>query len=206
MKFFKPVTIAVIILAIAATMGCVNFCRESITGVSPVPTVTPVSTVVPTPTPTPTLPAVNESIEKQYNLVDKFNAGVNEYNAGIVNMNKAQANINGSQWISASDNLLVAKNNMENAKNQFKAMEQFASTTDELNLSAKWYETANYYSITFSYMSQGCIESQNQTMNQTPNYVKERFYFEQASYYNKLAKQSFAEAQDLERKTILKQG
>ncbi len=202
MKFFKPITIAVILVAIAATMGCVNLCRQSVTGVSPTPTVTTTPTVVPTAT----LPAVNESIERQYNLVDKFNAGVNEYNAGIVNMNKAKNDINNSQWVSASDNILIAKNNMENAKSQFKTMEQFASTSDELNLSAKWYETANYYSITFSYMSQGCLEMQNQTANPIPNYVKERFYFEQAKYYNDLAIQSFAQAQAMEQKTILKQG
>ena len=85
MKFFKPIILAMAVLAIIATMGCVNLCKQTTTGVTSTPTVTPTPT--PTTVVTPTLPAVNDTIERQYNYVDKINAGINEYNTGIQNMN-----------------------------------------------------------------------------------------------------------------------
>jgi hypothetical protein len=191
------------VIAIIATAGCVNLCKETTFGVTVTPTVTP--TPAPTTVVTPTLPAVNDTIERQYNYVDKINAGIDEYNTGIANLNAAQAAYNSSQYANASQNIKTAISHMENAKTQFNAMEQYASTNAEYNLSGKWYETANYYSICLNYMDQGYQESQNQSTHVPPNYIKERFYFEEAQYYNDLAKQSFSQAKDLEKQTFLAQ-
>jgi len=205
LKFFKPIVLAMVVFAIVATMGCVNLCKEITTGATATPTATPTPTPKPTIIATPTLPAVNDTIERQYNYVDRIDAGINEYNAGIQNMNSAQAAYNDSQYVNASQTIRLAINNMENAKTQFNAMEQFASTDTEYNLSGKWYETANYYSICFNYLDQGYLELQNQSTRVTPNYIKERFYFGEAQYYNGLAKQSFNQAKDLEKQTFLAQ-
>ncbi len=191
------------VFAIVATMGCVNLCKETTTGVTSTPTITP--TPAPTTVATPTLPAVNDTIERQYNYVDKINVGINEYNAGIQNMNSAQAAYNDSQYINASQTIKIAIDHMDNAKAQFNAMQQYASTDTEYNLSGKWYETANYYSICFNYLDQGYQELQNQSTHVPPNYIKERFYFGEAQYYNDLAKQSFNQAKDLEKQTFLAQ-
>ncbi len=191
------------VFAIVATMGCVNLCKETTTGVTSTPTITP--TPAPTTVGTPTLPTVNETIERQYNYVDRINAGINEYNTGIQNMNSAQAAYNDSQYTNASQIIRNAINNMDNAKAQFNAMQQYASTDTEYNLSGKWYETANYYSICYNYLDQGYQELQNQSTRNPPNYIKERFYFGEAQYYNDLAKQSFNQAKDLEKQTFLAQ-
>ena len=161
MKFFKPIILAMVVFAIVATMGCVNLCKETTTGVTSTPTITP--TPAPTTVVTPTLPAVNDTIERQYNYVDRINAGINEYNTGIQNMNSAQAAYNNSQYTNASQTIRIAINNMDNAKAQFNAMQQYASTDTEYNLSGKWYETANYYSICYNYLDQGYQELQNQS-------------------------------------------
>ncbi|HEY3422423.1 MAG TPA: hypothetical protein VGK13_04630 [Methanocellaceae archaeon] len=203
MRFFKLIILAMVVFAIIATAGCVNLCKQTTTGVTSTPTITP--TPVPTTVATPTLPAVNDTIEKQYNYVDKINAGINEYNAGIQNMKLAQAAYNGSDYNNASQTIHIAINNMNNAKAQFNAMQQYASTDSEYNLSGKWYETANYYSICFNYLDQGYQEFQNQSTHVPPNYIKERFFFEEAQYYNGLANQSFSQAKELEKQTFLAQ-
>ncbi len=191
------------VFAIITTVGCVNLCKETTTGVTSTPTVTP--TPAPTIIVTPTLPAVNATIERQYNYVDRINAGINDYNTGIQNMKIAQAAYNNSQYTNASQTIEIAINNMNDAKAQFNAMQQYASTDTEYNLSGKWYETANFYSICFNYMDQGFQELKNQSARESPNYIKERFYFEEAQYYNDLANLSFNQAKDLEKQTFLAQ-
>lgn len=203
MRFFKSIILATVVIAIIATAGCVNLCKQTTTGVTITPTAT--ATAVPTTVVTPTLPAVNDTIEKQYNYVDKINAGINEYNTGIQNMKLAQAAYNDSQYTNASQTIRAAIVNMDNAKAQFTAMQQYASTDTEYNLSGKWYETANYYSICFNYLDQGYQELLNQSTHVPPNYIKERFFFEEAQYYNDLANQSFGQAKDLEKQTFLAQ-
>jgi hypothetical protein len=203
LRFFKLIILAMVVLSIVTTMGCVNLCKQTTTGVTSTPTVT--ATPAPSTVVTPTLPAVNDTIERQYNYVDKINAGINEYNAGIQNMKLAQAAYNSSQYTNASQTIEIAINNMNNAKAQFNAMQQYASTDAEYNLSGKWYETANYYSICFNYLDQGYQELLNQSTQVPPNYIKERFYFDEARYYNDLANQSFGQAKDLEQQTFLAQ-
>lgn len=201
MRFIKLFPVVVVILIVAASVGCVGPCRQLFGGVTPTPVITPTATVVPTPT----LPAVNNTIERQYNYVDKLNAGINEYNAGIAYLGTAQGYYNRSQQTNnssllkdASQAILTGKIHMDNARQQFIGMEQFALTPDEINLSNRYNATAYYYGVSFQYMSDMYKEDLNQSTRTPPNWVLQRFYAEQAKYFNSLAHESFAQAKEIE--------
>lgn len=198
MKLTKLLFVALLVL-IVFSAGCVGFCRDSYHNFisTPVPPVTLQPTVTVTP--------LNQTIDRQYMYADKLNTALEYYNNGITSMNESKKAADRLDWTNATIDIQSAKANMEQARSEFAGMKQYAATPNEINLSAKWNETAYYYLLAFDYINQSYQENAYQDTRSSPNYIKLNYYIGQANYYIGLARNSMQEAIDLERQTFIGQ-
>lgn len=180
------------LISLVASSGCVGLCKDLYQENEPTikPTVLPASTVTPIP--------VNPATDRLYQYTDRFYAGLENYNLGITYANRAQDAANASDWGNSSECILTAKSYMEKAKEDFKSMEPYANYTDEMNLSRKWYETADYSAQCYSYLDEAYKELAYQSTRDIPNNVKTNYYYQQARYYHDMARQSRQEAETIE--------
>ncbi|WP_424356641.1 hypothetical protein [Methanocella sp. MCL-LM] len=203
-KALKITTVALFLVIMVALSGCTVLKEQFQKPVStatpaPVPSKTP--TVVPTVTAVPG-PATNSTVEQQYKYTEKLQAGIDKYNAGILYMGDAQRQAhNQSDWTNASNTMLKAKDRMDAARADFQAMGNFSINHDEVLLSEKWVQTANYTAASMEYASLAYTEMATQIATKGSgniNPVKYNNYVKEANYYNDLAMQSRNEAEAIE--------
>lgn len=198
MKFTKLLFVALLVV-IVSSAGCVGFWRDAYKSLNPAPV--PSATTSPVEASAP----VNQTIERQYMYADMLNSGLAAYNNGIIALNQSKDASNRSDWSNASIDVLNAEAYMKQASDAFLGMRQYAATPYEVNLSAKWNDTAYYYIQTFEYANLSYNEQAYQASRVLPNYVKLNYYIQQANFYSALASKSREEAIDLERKTFVGQ-
>lgn len=201
----KILTAALFLIIIVALSGCTVLQPQSATPVptataAPMPSRTP--TVAPLATPVPGS-ASNSTVEQQYKYTEKLQSGIDKYNAGILYMADAQSQAhNQSDWSNASRTMLKAKDRMDGAKADFQAMGNYSINSDEVLLSQKWTQTADYSSTSMQYASQAYAEMADQLATHgagNVNPVKYNSYVQQANSYNSLALQSRNEAEAIEK-------
>lgn len=204
LKTIKITTAALLLVIVVALSGCTvlkeQFEKPAPTATTaPVPSKTP--TVVPTVSPVPGQ-AVNSTVEQQYKYTEKLQAGIDKYNAGILYMADAQRLAhNQSDWTNASSTMLKAKDRMEAAQADFQTMRDYSINYDEVLLSEKWTQTANYSAASMEYASLAYSEMATQIATKgagNVNPVKYNSYVKQANDYNALAMQSRSEAEAIE--------
>lgn len=203
-KALKITTAALFLVIIVALSGC-TVLKEQFQKPVPTATTAPVPSKTPTVVPTVTAvpgPATNSTVEQQYKYTEKLQAGIDKYNAGILYMGDAQKLAhNQSDWINASSTMLKGKERMEAAKADFQTMGNFSINHDEVLLSEKWVQTANYSAASMEYASLAYSEMASQLATKGPgniNPVKYNSYVKEANYYNSLAMQSRNEAEAIE--------
>ena len=155
---------------------------------------TPVPAPSATPTPTATVPPANGTVEKEYQLTERFNSGIGDYNSGIELMRTAKNLTSVSDYTNASRHMLLASDRMSAAANSFKAMLPYASGPQETSLSQKWSETADYSAMSYRNASDAYAEYAYQFARQGQNLVKYNNFVGQANYYNGLAAESRRQA------------
>jgi hypothetical protein len=186
-------TVVLCVLAVLSLSGCTDLKdRFSVPTSTPVP----VPTVAISPSPTPG-PEVNPAIEKQYQYTEKINMGIDEYNRAIELMWQGYSLWNASQYANASQTMLMAKQQMEVAGSDFQAMKQYASSTDEANLSDKWVDTTKNAAKSYQYDSDAFLEYGNQSLRTTMNLVKFNYFVNQANYYHGLSVESRAQVDSI---------
>jgi hypothetical protein len=186
-------TVVLFVLAVLSLSGCTDIKdRFSVPTSTPVP----VPTVATSPSPTPG-PDVNPSVEKQYQYTEKMNMGIEEYNRAIELMWQGYNLWNASQYSNASRTMLLAKQQMEVAGIDFLSMKQYASSTEESNLSDHWVDTTKNAAKSYQYDSDAFLEYGNQSLRPTMNLVKFNYYVNQANYYHGLSVESRAQVDAL---------
>jgi hypothetical protein len=200
LKLSGLLLLALVILA-TVNAGCVGFIRDTYRNYISTPVPSP--SIMPTVTSTP----INQTIERQYMFAEKLMAGLEHYNEGIRTWNASRKDADSANWVNATQGIEMAKAYMEEARLDFLSMKPYAATPDEANLAEKWNETAYYQSQAFDYVNlsyqEGAYQSARSFAEQNP--IKYNYYVSQANYYISLAKQSKAEAEDLERRTFIGQ-
>lgn len=205
-KALKIITAALFLTITVALSGCTVLQDQF---QKPVPTATTAPVPSKTPTVVPTVSAVpgqvpNSTVEQQYKYTEKLQSGIDKYNAGILYMDEAQILAhNRSDWSNASSTMLKAKDRMDSAKADFQAMGNYSINHDEVLLSEKWTQTANYSAASMQYASLAYSEMASQLAAKGPggsvNPVKYNSYVQQANSYNTLAMQSRNEAEAIEK-------
>jgi hypothetical protein len=178
-------TIAVIVIAMIVA-GCTT------TG-TPAPTQAPSATPTPVPPATPT-PA-NQTVDKTYQLVERYAAGIDDYNTGVGFVNTSMSLFNASDYANASSYMDMAADKMAAAKTEFEAMLWYASTSQETLLSQTWTDTADLYGKSYQNASLAYKEYAYEHTRPTPNYVKYEYYIQLAQHYNDLAADSRKQAE-----------
>lgn len=200
MKLSGLLLLALVILA-TVNAGCVGFIRDTYKNYTSTPVPSP--TIMPTVTSTP----INETIERQYMFTEKLMEGLEHYNEGIRTWNASRKAADSADWANATQYIGIAKAYMEQARGSFLGMKPYAATPDEASLAEKWNETAYYQSQAFDYVNlsyqEGAYQASRSFAEQNP--IKYNYYVSQANYYISLAKQSRAEAEELERRTFIGQ-
>ncbi|WP_148266491.1 hypothetical protein [Methanocella arvoryzae] len=206
-RALRITTVALLFVIIVALSGC-TVLKEQPQQPTPAPTATsaPVPSKTPTVVPTATAvpgPATNATVEQQYKYTEMLQSGIDKYNAGIIYMDEAQRLAhNQSDWSNASSMMLKAKERMEAARADFETMGGFSINQDEVLLSEKWVQTANYSAASMEYASLAYAEMADQIATKGPgnvNPVKYNSFVRQANDYNALAMQSRNEAEALEK-------
>lgn len=196
----KFLVTAIAIAAVLTLSGCTGQ-QQTSSNATATPTPAPTAAVTATPSPTPAgtgLP-VNTTVQKQYSYVDKFQAGIGHYNSGINYARTGQALFNSSDYMNASRQMALAAESMGLAMTDFSNMGQYAQTSPEQGLSDKWLQTANYAYMGYQNASYAYQEYANQSSSSQPNLVYYNTYVAQANSNNRLADQSKAEAEAVER-------
>lgn len=185
-----------IIAAVLAGAGCTSPQGTATPSPTPAPTATP----APTPTPTATPVPGNQTLERQYQYVERFNSGVDHYNSGIALMKDANNTAVAGDHVNASRIMLQAKDRMDAATEEFKAMKQYAGTPTETSFSEKWAEVAGYESMSAQNASEAFAEYANEKNRPqgSQNLVKYNYYVQQANHYGSLATESRRQADALQ--------
>lgn len=150
------------------------------------PTPTPAPSATPTPTPAPTI----SPVDREYQYVERLQSGVDHYNSAVEFMRTGKNLTNASDYTNASRYMLMSSDRMGSASSDFVASLQFASSPQEISLSRKWAETANYSAMSYQNASDAYGEYAYQIARPTPNLVKYNYYVDQANYYSGLAAES----------------
>jgi hypothetical protein len=185
-------TVFVMAILVMAMAMIVSGCTTTVT---PAPTATPSPSATPTPAPTATM----SPMDKKYQYIEQLQAGINNYNKGVGYVDTAKTLINASDYLNGSEYYKMAGDQMVVAKNDFQSMLPYASTQQEINLSQKWVETADYYSMSYLNASAAYNEYANEYNRSTPNLYRYNIYVQQAQYYNDLAAESRQQAEAIER-------
>ncbi len=164
----------------------------------------PPSTATPSPTPAPTAPPSatpspgNQTIEREYQFVERFNSGIEHYNAGIGLMKQANSTAAAGDHANASQTMLLARDRMDSATDDFRAMKQYAGSATEISFSDKWVEIAGDQSMSFQNASDAYAEYAVEKGRPNPNLVKYNGYVAQANYYSALAVETRKQADALQ--------
>ncbi|OPY30238.1 MAG: hypothetical protein A4E28_00353 [Methanocella sp. PtaU1.Bin125] len=188
---------ALMMIAIAAVLAVAGCASPTATPV-PSPTATPAATPTATPVPTATPAPGNQTVERQYQYVERYNSGINNYNLGITYKMEANSTANAGNYTNASLIMLQAKDRMDAALADFLSMKQYAGSSTEISFSEKMAEVARYQSLSLQNASDAFIEYANETGRPNPNLVRYNSYIQQANHYNSLAVNSLREADALQ--------
>lgn len=176
MAFALAITVIVVAMIVA---GCTTTSTPT-----PTPTPTPAPTATPTPVPTATPVPANQTVEKTYQLVEQYAAGIEKQNDGVGFVKTAQTLFNESDYMNASSYMDKAADKMDAAKVNFESMLWYASTPQQTLLSQKWTDTADLYAKSYRNASLAYQKYAYESARQTPNYVEANYYMQLAQQYN----------------------
>jgi hypothetical protein len=176
MAFALAITVIVVAMIMA---GC-----TTTSTLTPVSTPTPAPSATPTPLPTATPVPANQTVEKTYQLVERYAAGIENHNDGVGFVKTAQNLFNESDYSNASSYMDRAADKMDAAKVNFESMLWYASSPQQTLLSQKWTEAADLYAKSYRNASLAYKEYASEHNRPTPNYVKYQYYIQLAQQYN----------------------
>jgi len=200
LKFARLLLLALLILA-AMNAGCIGFIRDTYKTYMATPVPSP--TLMPTATSTP----INRTIEWQYMYTEKFRSGIGHFNDAIRAFNASRMAADRSSWANATQEIGLAKIYMEQARVDFLDMKPYGGTPEEIMMSEKWNETAYFEILAFDFANfsyqEGAYQATRSFAEQNP--VRYNYYVDQANVYLSIARQSKAEAEELEGRTFIGQ-
>jgi hypothetical protein len=178
------------IMAVLAIAGCTSPQGTATPSPAPAPTATPSPAVTPVPG--------NQTVEREYQYMERFYSGIDHYNSGITLMREANNTSVTGDYTNASKQMLVAKDRMDAASQDFLAMKQYAGSSTEISLSEKWAEVSGYESMSFQNASDAFAEYASEHSRPNPNLIRYNNYIAQANHYSSLASESRKQADALQ--------
>jgi hypothetical protein len=132
-----------------------------------------------------------------YQYIEQYSIGIDDYNSGVGYVNSGKNLINASDFANASQYYKIAADRMVVARSDFQAMLPCADTPEQISLSQKWTEAADYYAMSYQNASLAYSEYAYEHVRPNPNYVKYQYYTQLAQQYNDLAAESRKQAEAL---------